>query len=143
MSEDRGEAQRVEDDQNEDVTIVQKYKSLGPSERELLAKPDLEDMSLEELQIEYRTLDQFELNAAEHEEYWERYHQIWREIKERTEVQEPPCPECGGRSWSQSPGEPLYCGKCGKEGVYDDDLREAIHTAWDRMLGMGEVSADV
>ena len=123
------------------VTAVQEYKDLGPSERDLLKKPDLDEMSLEELQIEYRTLDRFELNAMKHEDYWERIHQIWRELRDRTDVQQPKCPECGARNWGQSPGDPIHCNGCGKEGVHDDDLREVIYDAWRQMIGMEEESA--
>jgi len=125
-------------------TDVSEYKEFGPSERELLEKPDLDDMSLEELQVEYRTLDQFELHAMEHPDYWERYPDIWKELKERTDVQQPECPDCGARDWGQTPGDPIHC-TCGKEGVRDKELREEIYEAWDRIIGVldEEVSADV
>jgi tRNA(Ile2) C34 agmatinyltransferase TiaS len=64
-----------------------------------------------------------------HEDVHERQREVWREIRERAESEEPECPECGAQQWAQSPGDPAYCRECGHEARAPRE--NAIHKAWD------------
>lgn len=73
-----------------------------------------------------------------HEDAHERKSDVWQEIRSRTDVEEPECPECGARHWGQAPGDPVYCCECYTEGGHDIEVQ--VHDVWDAM--MEEVSAD-
>jgi len=66
-----------------------------------------------------------------HEDIHERQEEVWREIRDRSESEEPKCPECGAQRWAQSPGDPAYCRECGHEARAPRE--NAIHKAWDAM----------
>lgn len=103
-------------------------------------RPDLTDMTLEELREEYSDLTEKmhtgEVRAIDDDGLWGRAHQIWDEIRSRVDVQEPRCPECGARKWGQSMGNPKHCRGCGME-LYDpdDELRSDIEGAWNEIMG--------
>jgi predicted RNA-binding Zn-ribbon protein involved in translation (DUF1610 family) len=67
-----------------------------------------------------------------HETVHERCDALWSEIRNRTETDEPPCPDCGGRRWGQAAGDPVHCRQCGHEGPAETE--NAVHEAWDAMI---------
>ena len=105
----------------------------NPTERE-----GVESLPTDELQEEYADLQEQHASSIitpeEDGEIYDRKLRIWRELRERAEVEQPKCPDCGGRSWGQNIGEPIHCNECGKEGVQDDDLRAEIHESWQVIL---------
>jgi tRNA(Ile2) C34 agmatinyltransferase TiaS len=67
-----------------------------------------------------------------HEDIHIRHGEVWREIRRRAETQPPKCPDCGGRRWHQSPGDPVHCSQCDREtGV---EMEEAVHEAWHAII---------
>jgi predicted Zn-ribbon and HTH transcriptional regulator len=67
-----------------------------------------------------------------HEDIHIRHSKLWREMRRRAEMEPPECPDCGGRRWRQSPGDPVYCSQCGRETVAE--MEEAVHEAWDAII---------
>ena len=63
---------------------------------------------------------------------FDRANELWSEIRSRTEAEEPKCPECGSRRWSQAPGDPAVCRGCGREARADTE--QEVHNAWDSMM---------
>lgn len=103
-------------------------------------RPNLEDMSLEELREEYSELStaihERTVRAIDDDGLWNRAHEMWDELRSRVDVQEPECPECGARKWGQASGEPKHCRGCGMD-LYDpdDELRSDIEDAWSEIMG--------
>jgi hypothetical protein len=69
---------------------------------------------------------------------WERRGDLWREMKSRTDAEEPECPECGGREWHQTAGNPMRCGDCGIElGQPHMDTIDAVNEYWEEVRSLG------
>lgn len=79
--------------------------------------------------------------VGEHDELtpaWERRVDLWREMKARTEAEEPECPECGGQDWHQTAGDPMHCGDCGIElGQPHMDTIDAVNEYWQEVRSLG------
>lgn len=100
----------------------------------------LDEMTLEELRNEYRRMDPRELNAMKDPEEWERYHSLWNELLDRTDVQQPECPDCGARDWGQALDNPPHCRECQSEvhpemGVDPEVYETQIHATHRKILG--------
>lgn len=102
---------------------------------------DVEEMAVDELREEFKELSQ--LMAYDyaphlydwHEDAHQRQLSVWDELKERSDVEEPECPDCGARNWGQSPGDPKHCRECLRQVFREPELREEIDDAWDAILG--------
>lgn len=70
---------------------------------------------------------------------YQRTTDVWSELCERSEVEQPACPECDVRDWGQKFGGPVICKRCGHR-VADRDLEEQIREAWNEILGGDDVS---
>lgn len=102
---------------------------------------DVTDLSLEELREEYEELTERRFSHTITEEGRERRGEIWTELLERTDVEQPECPECGARSWGFS--DHTECMDCeyGPR-MNEQDLIDDIQTAWDKIAGKRPEEAD-
>ncbi len=95
------------------------------------AQREPEEMELEELREEYR-----DLAGLGPSEPWEqkRKMDLWYELCDRVDVEQPPCPECGDGNWGQAPGEPVRCNSCDYMLGRDPELRQEIQNAWNEIM---------
>lgn len=62
---------------------------------------------------------------------WDRRHELWQEMRDRTDADSPECPECGASSWSQELGGPKHCNGCGFAPTDEDmELIQEIDSYW-------------
>lgn len=69
---------------------------------------DLDDLRNEWTRL-HMALEEGALNEADED----RIREIWDELAERSDVDQPPCPECDARDWYWVPGKPYFCRDCG------------------------------
>lgn len=95
------------------------------------AQREPEEMELEELREEYS-----DLAGLGPSEPWEqdRKMNIWYELCDRVDVDQPECPHCGERNWGQAPGEPVRCNACDHPLGRDPELRQEIQNAWNEIM---------
>lgn len=107
-------------------------------EREILPDGgyrDVDEMSIEELREEFQEVAD-EVDFREPYEgqadVWDRHEELWNALEERSNVEQPECPECGHRGWGQSPGDPVVCLECSH--MASRSLEESVHESWDRIV---------
>lgn len=98
-------------------------------------RPDPEKMALEELREEYRNRADIGYSDPEDQD---RKMALWYELRDRTDVEQPACPECGEGNWGQAPGEPVQCNSCGEYLGENPELRQEIQNAWNEIMHGGE-----
>jgi len=77
------------------------------------------------------------------DELWSRRHDLWSEMRDRTDAEPPACPECGHTKWQQEFGGPKSCCGCGWTPTADEmDLIDAIDRYWSTVQSIGEDAAD-
>lgn len=97
----------------------------------------VEELSGDELVDQHRELlDALHDDYAPHIHDWHetavsRQSEVWNEIRDRADTEEPECPDCDTRRWGQAPGDPATCAGCGREAR--PETEEAIHEAWEAM----------
>ncbi|WP_224332903.1 hypothetical protein [Haloprofundus halobius] len=96
-----------------------------------------DEMSVEELREEYAELHEQMMSGVLEANRHDRMMGAWNELRERTEVEQPECPECGARNWGFS--DHTECRDCAF-GPADTDLLNDIQSAWDSIMH-AEVSA--
>lgn len=96
---------------------------------------DPNDLSDVELAAEYRELNERRFSHTISEEGRERRSVVWGELLERTDVQQPECPECSGRNWGFT--DHTVCVEC-DYAPEDADLLDDIQSSWDAVMAVGE-----
>lgn len=104
---------------------------------------DPEKMDQDELTQEwhnaYERTEFGPLDDSERDEVWDRRRDLWQEMKSRSDVEPPECPECGGQRWVQAVGDPKHCGNCDLVlGPDHEDLIDQINSAWWAIQGRTE-----
>ena len=101
------------------------------SESTEVSDRDTDEMNLSELREEFAELqdrvDFWEPYEGQ-EDAWDRRDEVWKALEERTNVDQPECPECGGSRWRQAPGDPVECHSCGWTATAA--VEEDVHNAW-------------
>jgi len=84
--------------------------------RHTLTNRDVEQLSKAALKAEWsETFEQIAAGVAENiDKAWDRRHELWQEMRARTDADPPKCPECAETAgWSQELGGPKECNACG------------------------------
>jgi Zn ribbon nucleic-acid-binding protein len=102
--------------------------------RHTLTNRDVEQLSKAALKAEWsETFEQIAAGVAENiDKAWDRRHELWQEMRARTDADPPKCPECAETAgWSQELGGPKECNACGWMPSSEDmDLIEEIDSYW-------------
>ena len=102
--------------------------------RHTLTNRDVEQLSKAALKAEWsETFGQIAAGVAENiDKAWDRRHELWQEMRARTDADPPKCPECAETAgWSQELGGPKECNACGWMPSSEDmDLIEEIDSYW-------------
>lgn len=92
-----------------------------------------DEMGLEAIREEYSELRERSVSGSATEPEWNRIGELWNELRERTEVEQPECPACGARDWGFS--DHIECSRCGTAPAPDaQNLRDEIQSAWEQMM---------
>ncbi|MCD2204382.1 hypothetical protein [Halobacterium sp. KA-6] len=83
---------------------------------------------------EYRELNERRFSHTASEADRERRQQVWNELLERTDVEQPECPECGSHRWGFT--DHTECTDCGY-GPTDPELLGEIQSAWEQITAAG------
>jgi hypothetical protein len=90
-------------------------------------------MDLDELRDEYTTLREEQFSGVLDIEGVARVSDLWHELRRRTDVDQPECPECAARNWGFS--DHTSCNACGyAPGMDEQDLLDRIQSAWDQIM---------
>lgn len=96
----------------------------------------ISELSLSDLRTEYKNLTEAWVSGRLSEAERERRADMWATLLNRTDVEQPACPNCGARNWGF--GDHIACRECDHATAYEDDeLRAEIQAAWNRILGDG------
>ncbi|MFC7077888.1 hypothetical protein [Haloarcula halophila] len=69
----------------------------------------------------------------------DRRHELWNEMRARTDADPPECPECDGTRWTQGMGQPKHCTQCGF--ALDErhqETIEAVDAYWETVQSVPE-----
>jgi len=83
---------------------------------------------------EYAELNERRFSRTASEADRERRIAVWNELLERTDVEQPECPECGSQRWGFT--DHTECMSCGY-GPTDPELLGEIQSAWDQVMAAG------
>ncbi|WP_284007797.1 hypothetical protein [Haloarcula pelagica] len=69
----------------------------------------------------------------------DRRHELWTEMRARTDADPPECPECDGTRWTQAIGGPKHCTQCGL-GLSEQhqETIEAVDDYWESVQSVPE-----
>lgn len=134
------EPENVPDQAIERARLYEQVKESTPDDA--LNRPRLSEMSLEELREEWQSSDFHEIDPRTHPLLWERAHDLWDELVERSDVEQPECPECGARNWGGGWDQPSHCRECKAEvheelGVDPAEFEQRIGKAHAEIGGYG------
>lgn len=106
---------------------------------DVIGGSDPKEMAHDELRNEYEDIsERLRQGVADSEEdarLGDRRSDLWDEMTGRVDAEPPECPECGGTSWTQSVGDPKYCGSCGLAlGFEHDDLIAEVDDYWEAVF---------
>lgn len=99
---------------------------------------DVSDLDVETLREEHAELNERKFSRTLSADGQERLGDVWAELRQRVDVDQPECPECGARNWVFT--DHTECAECSFGPRMDDEeLLEEIQLAWDRIAGREEV----
>jgi len=102
---------------------------------------DVEDLDTSTLREEYEELNERRFSHTITENGRNRRVNIWQELRHRSDVLQPECPECGARNWTFT--DHTECSDCGYGlSMGDEALLQEVQSAWDQIAGRRNQEAD-
>lgn len=94
---------------------------------------DPEELSDDDLADEYLELNELRFSRMKSldEKEASRRTAVWQELRSRSDVEQPECPECGESKWTFT--DHTECASCG-HGPTDHELVDEVHRGWEQIV---------